>query len=213
MYVRDCMTKNPVTLTPLDSILDAFGVMKKGNFHRLPIVENGKIVGLITASTLSDFVPSKATTLAVYEVNSILAKTRCGDIMIKDVETINQDALLEEAADKMNQHNITCLPVVDNDNNLVGIITQKVIFAGFIEVQGYYNAGTRVEVIVKEDKVGTLKDLVSLFTDAGMSISHLVVERNADNLIIVVRVSESNINKVADVLKGKYEIADIRTTA
>lgn len=82
MYVKDWMTKNVVTLNPFDSITDAFDVMKKGNFHRVPICSNGKLVGLITGSTLADFAPSKATTLSVYEINSLLNKTSCKDIMI-----------------------------------------------------------------------------------------------------------------------------------
>ena len=63
MYVKDWMTKEPVCLSPDDSINQAFKAMKDGHFHRVPIVEGKKLVGLITESTLADYSPSKACLL------------------------------------------------------------------------------------------------------------------------------------------------------
>ena len=150
MYVKDWMTKEPVCLTREDSINLAFKAMKDGHFHRVPIVEGTKLVGLITESTLSDYTPSKATTLSVFEMNSILQRTTCGDVMVKDVVTIDQNALLEEAADKMNVNNVACLPVVDDKNNVIGIITQKAIFGAFVELTPGIDALLHVSQIAKE---------------------------------------------------------------
>lgn len=211
MYVKDWMTKNPVTLSPKDTITDAFLVMKKGDFHRVPITEGTKLVGLITRSTLSDFAPSKATSLSAYEINSLLNKTTCGEIMRTEVYTISPDALLEEAADKMNVYNVTCLPVVDDSNNIVGIITQKVIFGAFIDMMGYYSTGSRLVVDVEKDEVGILKKLATVLAEANVNITHFVVTRY-DSVHIILRVSDTDDQKVAKLLEDNgFTISDHRS--
>ncbi len=211
MYVKDWMTKNPVVLGPNDSITDAFDVMKKGDFHRVPICQNGKLVGLITGSTLADFAPSKATTLSVYEINSLLNKTECKDIMITKVHTILPDALLEEAAEKMNMFNVTCLPVVDEDDKIVGIITQKVIFGAFIDLMGYYSRGSRVVIDVPQDEVGILKKLGTVLAESNINITHFIVTRY-DGVQIVLRTSETDDLKVTSILQSHgFKVSDHRT--
>lgn len=201
MYVKDWMTSNPITLKPEDSIMDAFRCMKEGNFHRIPIVnEHGKLVGLITETLLADYAPSKATTLSVYEINSILAKTTCGDVMVKNVRTIELDALLEEAADVMNVCNFGCLPVMDGDK-LVGIITQKAIFGAFVELMGYYAKGSRIVIEIKEDGPGILKKISTILSEAGINITHMIVYRYND-VQVVVRNDEVNENRVAELLRS-----------
>ena len=83
MYVKDWMSKDPYFLNVDDSISKAYDLMKEHDFHRLPVMDNGKLVGIITGSTLADYSPSKATTLSIYEINSLLQITLCKDIMIK----------------------------------------------------------------------------------------------------------------------------------
>ena len=211
MYVKDWMTKNPVYLNVDDSIMDAFNEMKKGNFHRVPIVENGKLVGLITGSTLADYTPSKATTLSVYEVNSLIQKTKCKDIMIKDIVSIDPDALLEEAADKMMVNNITCLPVIDKDTDkLVGIITQKIIFGAFVDLMGYYSRGSRIVVEIPRDEPGEMEKISHCLAINGFNISHLAVY-HYNNIQLVVRVEEEDAKKVADLLIAYgYKVSDYR---
>ncbi len=211
MYVKDWMTKNVVTLNPFDSITDAFDVMKKGNFHRVPICSNGKLVGLITGSTLADFAPSKATTLSVYEINSLLNKTSCKDIMITNVHTIGPNALLEEAAEKMNEHNITCLPVVEDDGQIVGIITQKVIFGAFIDLMGYYAKGSRVVIDIDKDEPGILQKLGTVTAQHNINITHFIVTRYS-GLQIVIRTDETDDMKVTNILTSNgFIVSDHRT--
>lgn len=211
MYVKDWMTKSPVYLNSENSINDAYVEMKKGNFHRVPIVDDGKLVGIITETTLADYTPSKATTLSMYEINSLLQKTKCGDIMVKEVVTIYPDALLEEAADKMMVNNITCLPVLDKDTGkLVGIITQKVIFGAFVDLMGYYSHGSRIVVEVPEDTPGILEKISGILASNGISISHLVVYHYND-ISIVIRVFDDDAKKIADLLtKNGYKVSDYR---
>lgn len=211
MYVKDWMTKNPVVLSADDSIMDAFNEMKKGNFHRIPIVKDGKIIGIITETTLADYTPSKATTLSVYEINSLIQKTKCGDVMVKDVVTIEPEALLEEAADKMMVNNVSCLPVIDKDTkNLVGIITQKIIFGAFVDLMGYYSKGSRVVVEIPKDEPGVMQKISTILADEGINISHLAVYHH-DNVSLVVRSYDDDAIKVKDLLESNgYKVADYR---
>ncbi len=210
MFVKDKMTKNPVTISPDDVVSSALDIFSKYDFHRLPVVDKSNhVVGLITETKVAENVPSKATSLSIHEINYLLNKTRIEDIMIKDIKTVSPDDLLEEAADVMVKSNIFTLPVVDK-GFLVGIITQKDIFNAFIEVQGYYNQGTRVVIEIEKDQPGILRDIASILAKANISITHLVVERG-EKINVVVRVDETNSDIVSELLKSDYKIIDIKS--
>ncbi|MBR0461418.1 MAG: CBS domain-containing protein [Erysipelotrichaceae bacterium] len=210
MFVKDKMTRNPVTISPDDVVSSAVDIFDKCDFHRLPVVDRSNhVVGLITEALVAENVPSKATSLSIHEINYLLNKTTIADIMLKDIATISPDNLLEEAADVMIKSDIFTLPVVDQ-GFLVGVITQKDIFSAFIEVQGYYNKGTRIVVAIEEDHPGILKDIATILSDENISITHLVVERNG-KINIIIRVDETDSDKVADLLKDKYNIIDVKS--
>ena len=211
MYVKDWMTKNPVCLSPDDNIIDVYNAMNEGNFRRVPVVEKGKLVGLITEDTLSDYTPSKATSLSIHEINSLFQRTLCKEIMNKDVITISPDALLEEAADAMMVNNVTCLPVVNGDTDmLVGIITQKTIFGAFVDLMGYYANGSRIVVEVEDDKPGVLENISDILAKANVSISHLAVY-HYDKISIVIRVDDKDPIKIKNLLESNgYKVTDYR---
>ena len=210
MFVKDKMTRNPVTISPDDVVSSAVDIFDKCDFHRLPVVDKSNhVVGLITEALVAENVPSKATSLSIHEINYLLNKTTIADIMLKDIATTSPDNLLEEAADVMVKSDIFTLPVVDQ-GFLVGVITQKDIFNAFIEVQGYYNKGTRIVVAIDEDHPGILKDIATILSDENISITHLVVERNG-KINIIIRVDETDSEKVAKLLKDKYNIIDVKS--
>jgi len=136
MRVRDKMTPNPVTITPQTTIADALALMREGNFRRLPVLDKGKLVGIVTDRDLSEVSPSPATSLSVFELNYLLSRTKIGTIIKKQqVISISPDAYLEEAALIMRDHEIGAIPVVE-EGKLVGIITESNIFDAFIEMMG-----------------------------------------------------------------------------
>ena len=161
MLVKDRMTANPYCISKDTSISAALDLMAERDFHRIPVAAGQELVGLVTEGTIAENTPSKATSLSVYELNYLLAKSTVESVMIKDVVTIHPDALLEEAAVLMRQHDIGCL-VVTEGRKVVGIITQNDIFEAFIDLLGYYEEGSRY-VIAVEDKPGVLADLTGLF--------------------------------------------------
>ena len=98
MFVFNRMTANPITITPDTTVSDASELMRTHKFRRLPVVRDGKLVGIITDRDLREVAPSPATTLSIFELNYLLAKMQVKDIMKTNVLTILPTATIEEAA-------------------------------------------------------------------------------------------------------------------
>lgn len=212
MDVNSYMTKEVVTIDPSTKILDALDLMKKHNIHRLPVVENDKLVGLITEGVIQRNTPSTMTSLDMHEVNYLLNKTNVGDIMEKKLVTINKDALLEEAAIKMRQNNIGVLPVVEGTNadQLVGIITDKDIFDAFVDVLGFYTPGVRVVVNIHEDRRGVLEELTDFFYEADINIQQVAVYRKTGLIQVIIQVESTDVASIRSSLEEKgYEVASV----
>ena len=130
--VRDWMSSNLITVTPKTSLHDAHALMKEHHVRRLPVVENGKLVGIIAMVDVVHAEPSKATTLSIFELNYLLAKVTIDQIMTRDVVTVQANATIRDAAKIMLERDVSGLPVLDG-NSLAGIITESDIFRVLIE--------------------------------------------------------------------------------
>lgn len=165
MYVKDHMTVNPVTITPDTSVSKALDLMQKGDFHRLPVVdENGKLKGLITEGIVTDSTGSNKTSLSIYELNYLLSRMNVGELMIRDVVTITQEKFVEQAAEMMLDNSINVLPVVDSENKVIGIITEKDIFQTFVDLLGTRQQGTKF-VIAMDDVPGEAAKVFNLLAE------------------------------------------------
>ena len=165
MYVKDNMVSSPVTIRPEQSVSEAVDLMSENNLHRLPVVDgNGKLVGLVTESLITSNTPNNATSLSVFELNYLLNKLSIADIMIKDVVTIGKEALLEEAATLLRKNDIGCLPVVNEENDLIGIITHNDIFTAFIDLLGYNHNGIRYVISIPDDHPGIMEDICRILS-------------------------------------------------
>ncbi|MFV0380114.1 MAG: CBS and ACT domain-containing protein [Anaerorhabdus sp.] len=202
MLVKNRMTKDPITADKNTSISDALYIMKKNDFHRLPIVENDRIIGLITEGTIADHTPTKATSLSIHELNYLLSKTTVEDVMIKDLTIIDPDALLEEAAVEMRNNNIGCLPVV-KDNKLVGIITQNDIFDAFVDLLGFYTETTRYVIETDKDTPGTLSLIADAFLKNQANVTNMAVYHRDGLVDVVIRASNIDPEKVKGNLEEK----------
>ena len=90
MYVGRRMTPNPITATPETTHAQAFKLMQDNGVRHLPILDKGKLVGIVVESDLLKAEPSAATTLSVYEIHSLLAKLKLKEIMVKPVYTVEE---------------------------------------------------------------------------------------------------------------------------
>jgi len=205
MYVKNKMTVNPKTVTPDQTISEVLDLMHEFKIHRIPVVEKGVLVGLVTQGVVQENSPSHLTTLSIHEMNYLLSKTKVKDIMIKKVVTVGPEALVEEAADIMEKKDIGCLPVVGDSNVLLGIMTTSDILKAFVDLFGYNQQGSRVTFLVN-DQVGAFAAFTKLFADNGISISHFTNQGNE----VMIRCNELDKKKVRELLeKNGYTLTSI----
>lgn len=125
--VQDWMTRDPITIiaeTPLPEIRH---IMGSNDIRHLPVMDNGKLVGIVTWGDVREASPSDATTLSIYELNYLLDRLLARHIMTPKPFTVTPMTTIASAAAIMRDHKISSLPVVSQDK-LVGIITENDIF-------------------------------------------------------------------------------------
>jgi len=198
MYVRNRMTVNPFTVSPDTTIADALDLMREKKINRVPVVKDGKLVGIITERKLMEVSPSSATSLSIFEINYLLAKTKVEEVMTKKVITVSPDDLLEVAALKMRDNAVGGLPVVEN-GKLVGIITESNIFDAFIEIMGFREHGSRISILIQEDRPGVLAELAKTIAECNVNITHLAIYHGE----IVLRVDTRKPDQLIQSLQEK----------
>ncbi len=215
MYVKDHMTKEPITITEDVKISKAVDIMSKGHFHRLPIVdEGGKLIGLVTGGLVTEKSGANATSLSIYELNYLLSKTKVKDIMLTDIKTIGPEAFIEEAAQKMLDEGISVLPVVDDNNHVVGIITEKDIFQAFTDLLGYKHQGTRF-VFQCDDRPGFFAGIAQLLADneANMEAMAVYHTKGRGTEAVVKATGEISVKNMVDILvNAGYKLNNVTQT-
>ena len=206
MAVKDFMTRKVVYISPDTTIAHAADMMREQTLHRLPVIENDKLVGLVTEGTIAEASPSKATSLSIYEMNYLLNKTKVKDVMIHDVITVSRYASLEDATYLMLKNKVGILPVVDNEQ-VYGVITDRDIFKAFLEVSGYGEEGVRMR-FVTEDDVGVLEHIIRLLVEENLNISNTVNIPRKDGKVVIEVQIDGKVN--LDLLKEKFESHNIQ---
>lgn len=187
MAVKDFMTRKVVYISPDTTVAHAADLMREQAIHRLPVIENDKLVGLVTEGTIAEASPSKATSLSIYEMNYLLNKTKVRDVMIRDVITVSKFASLEDAVYLMYKNKVGILPVVDHEQ-MAGVITDRDVFAAFLQVSGYGEEGVRVRLLV-EDERGVLERIIGLISTKGYNIiSTVQIADRSGRMVIEVQI-------------------------
>lgn len=212
MFVANRMTKNPITVEPTTPVNDAAKLMKQRKIRRLPVVEKGRLVGIISDRDVMRVAPSPATTLSKFEIMSLLDKMTVSEIMAKEVVSLPDTATIEEAALVMYNERLSGLPVVSSMGAVVGIITETDVFKTFVDVMGLADGKTRLTLDVV-DKVGVVKELAGIIADAGYNIDSMVTCKQAamsGHFEIVIRLDADNVDDIKDKIEAKgYKIIHI----
>lgn len=127
ILVREWMSDGPVTITPKTPIATAHQIMTENSIRRLPVVDKGQLMGIVTIGDVREAKPSDATALSIWELNYLWSQILVQDVMTRDVFTVGPDEPLINAARIMLEEKISGLPVVQGDH-LVGIITESDVF-------------------------------------------------------------------------------------
>jgi acetoin utilization protein AcuB len=211
MLVKEWMTKDPVTITDETSMMKAIHIMKERRFRRLPVLHEGKLVGLVTDRDLKEASPSKATTLDVHELYYLLAELQIKEIMTRNPLAVSPEDTVEHAAQLMLEKTISGLPVVDETGYLVGIITQSDVFKAFMHITGVDLGGVQFALRL-EDRPGLIKDVVDLLRGKGARFVSLLSsyatarEGYRDVYVRVKNLTPDAVQAAKEELARHYEV-------
>ncbi len=202
MFVKNQMTTNPFTISADSSIPDAQELMSRCQVKRLPVMQDDKLVGVVSKEDIAGASPSKATSLSAGEITYLLSNIKISSIMSKNVIAISSDSLLEEAATMMRNNDIGFLPVVEN-GKLIGVITKNDIFDAFITLLGFRDPGTRLTIEV-QDMPGIMASISGIFAEFGANISHIAVYTGASGKsAVVIGTRTLNTEKIEEAIETK----------
>lgn len=212
MLVKGRMSKPVITVEPSRRIMDAMAVMKQHKIRRMPVIDDGKLVGIVSDKDLLDAGPSDATSLSVWEINYLLSKLRVEEVMTKHVLTVQEDTPIEEAARIMVDNKIGGLPVM-RGTELVGLITETDLFKIFQELMGARDPGVRVTALVP-DVQGELARLTHIISAAGGSFIAFGMFDGEDpaNKLVTFKVTGLSEEEVAQHIAPVIDrIVDLRS--
>ncbi|MGB9730849.1 MULTISPECIES: CBS and ACT domain-containing protein [Calditerrivibrio] len=194
MLVKDWMTTELITIEPDDTVLDALHVMRENRLRRIPVVKGKKLLGIITEKDIKTFSPSKASTLDIYEMHNILADTLVKDVMTKNPINVAPDDPIEKAALILRDKRIGGLPVVDENGDLVGIITAIDVFDVFVEAMGMRIPGARISIVL-DDRPGAIAEMAKIIKQHELNIISLATFFLKDQSMrdVVIRVSGDDV--------------------
>ena len=178
MFVGERMSHPIISVTPRMPVNEALHLMRTEHIRRTPVIEEGKLVGIVSMKDLLNASPSPATSLSVWELNYLLSKLTVDSIMTRQVWTVTEGTPIEEAARIMADNRVGGLPVL-RDSYVVGIITETDLFKIFLELMGARDRGIRATVVLP-DTPGQLAKLTQTIAGAGGNILALGTFAGAD---------------------------------
>lgn len=177
MLIQNWMSRPVVTIEPGANMPMAQKLMEKHNIHSLPVIQDDKLVGILTDRELKKASASDATTLDVYELAYLLQRIKVAQIMTVDPITIHTNMTLAEAADTFLRDNVSILPVMNEENQLVGIISPSDLSRAFLALTAYDRQGIQFGLQV-EDRPGIAIDIAECIRNTGGRIASLISTDN-----------------------------------
>jgi len=191
------MTKDPVTVTRSHSLQECIDLMKSHSIRHLPVVEGQRLIGFVTEGDIRQ----------VFLV-SLFEELKLEEVMIEDPITVTADTEIEEAAKIIYYNKIGGLPVVDDEDRLVGIITVADIMAAFIELMGVLKSSSRIDVILGEDPAA-FERVSSLIRSRGGEIISVGISghRLRKKRVYFFRLKKCNVKNITKTLeKAGYQV-------
>jgi acetoin utilization protein AcuB len=165
LRVRDAMTRDVVTVGSEESAARAWGLCRERNIRHLPVVEGGRLVGIVSDRDLRDLSPPRDTA----DQENTLGWVQIRDMMSTGVVTAHPLDTIEHAAKVIYENRFNCLPVVADDE-IVGIITSSDLVRTLVELTGAHGEGSWVEVEVPNEP-GQLASITEVIRDRHVNIA------------------------------------------
>jgi len=211
MLVKEWMSEDPIILDENASIMKAVQIMKEHNIHRIPVVRQGKLVGIVTDRDIREATPSKATALDVHELYYLLSEIKIKDIMTPDPITIHPDETVEFAAVIMLENRISGLPVVNDEGHVVGVITQTDIFKVLINITGIYYGSYQL-VFDLENRPGSIREVLDVIREHGAKVisfltSYIGVEPEIRRVYFrLAEMEPGAFEELLNILKSRFNL-------
>lgn len=190
MIVGNRMTKEPITVEPEDLSIRAAHKMQAGGFRRLPVVSDGKLVGIVSDRDLR-------------EHRDQLEKIKISGLMTERPLTVTPATTIEEAAQIMLERRIGGLPVVA-DGFLVGVITTSDVMRAFLDVMGASHGGsTRIDFVLEGEEHGFNQATRIVAREGGEILGVGTYRENlGDNPLCYLRLLAGNPDTIAKALRS-----------
>lgn len=198
MLVGNRMTKEPVTITADVFLSEAQEKMRKGGFRRLPVVSDGKLVGILTDRDLR--APA-----------GYLDRTKANGVMTEKVRTVNSSTTLEEAAQILLKYQISGLPVVD-EGRLVGIITTSDVMKAFLDTMGASQPATsRIDFVLEGEEHGLMEASRVVSREGGEILGiGTYREKLGESPVCYLRLRSGNAERIAKSLRrGGFNVLGV----
>ena len=211
MLVKNWMSKPAITIDANASMNDAIKLLKNHNIKMLPVMEKGKLVGIVTDRDLKRASASDATSLEIHELLYLISKIKIREIMTQNPITVPQDYTVEETAEILLKHNISGVPVVDQYREVVGTITQNDIFRILISLTGAEKKGIQFGIEV-EDRPGSIKEVTDIIREYGGRMASILTsydkapEGYRRVYIRMYGIDRFKINKLKEAIEEKASL-------
>jgi acetoin utilization protein AcuB len=207
LLVRDWMTGNLVTLSPKASVAEALTLCRERRIRHIPIVEEGRLIGIVSDRDLRDASPA----LGDAERASTLQEKRVGDVMTREVSTTVPEESIENVAQEMYELKIGSLPVVaeEDEEKLLGIVTSSDVMRALVTLAGLPEPGYRIEVRAP-NRAGILVEVAGKFQDLGADIFSVLSDpdQRSGNRTMVFQLVSADPSSVMEGLKmAGYEVS------
>lgn len=210
LRVRDAMTREVFTVGPEAGAGEAWGLCREHSIRHLPVVEGGKVVGIVSDRDLRDISPPRDT----QDQENALGYARVREIMTTDVITTHPLDTIEHAARVIQDHGFNCLPVVA-DGELAGIITSSDLVRTLVELIGAGSEGSWIEVEVPNEP-GTLAGITDELRNRHVNIAGIFLAPAAREAFrtIVLRLETTDPSSIARTLEGAgYTVTTTESSA
>jgi len=201
------MADRVITIRPDALVMEAFKTMRQHHIRRLPVVQDGKLVGLVTESHLRELGVKEGSASFRYY---LVTKEKVSNIMAKNVITITPNTTIEECAVLANEHSIGTFPVIDN-KRLVGIITTTDLFSILTQVLGFSRPGIRLRIMGdQEDK--PLFEVPKLLCQYGARIQSMFpfVTHSGDRTDLILHVDTNEAQVILADLEAQGYTVEIK---
>lgn len=173
MLVKDWMSTKVITAETTDTIQEAINRLMDNHITILPVLEDGRLAGIVTDRDLKHALPSDACLLDFQNIMYHVSRQQVGTIMTRDPITVPEDLTVEEAAEILLLHGISGLPVLDRTGKLKGIITKDDIFKSLISLTGLSHRGLLFGFEL-EDRAGSIKEVTDIIRKYGERLVSIV---------------------------------------